>query len=631
MVEQFFPSPFLEKERMTDWSDYVQIIFNERRLILLVTALFFCGSVAFYSLIPNTYETEVQILVEQLGNLDNMSPADVTQNFRGEDEYYGTQVAVIMGRKVGERLRAELKTNAPFRLSARRVRGTKIISVTVQSQNRKLAAEAANKAVDIYIQEKAQDDLFVARQMLKWLPSKVESGSAASETASEAVASATAGEPAASAASPRQEASADGKTAEFALPNESADPAYQQLKRDKLDTETRISEMSIRYKRDHPALKEQFERLAYVNQQIKEYKDQMMQSFKAGIMGEFHLTNIKVLSPAPVPTNPSKPRRLRGVLTATVMGFAFAVFLILYIEKVNPRIWHEEEIRDAINVPFMGYIPVISGLVSTTEKKSRTVVRDANKPSLQTLLRNNRENPLLADSVAFMRTHLFFSVPYQKSKLLMMTSTTPNEGKSTVIALFALSLASMGKKIVVIDADMRRPFLNIHLGLPNTLGLADYLAGEATLKEIVQPVPDSSLRIITGGVFKSNPAQLLSSTTRFKELLDTLIAENDYVLVDAPPVLYIPDGLIIAKHIQGVVLITSAGMIRRQVLQAVKTKFDQMDRPIIGAVINRADHSLDMKYRRYFRQYKNYYYAAPDSKSGEPGKTAQEKEKGPNS
>jgi len=304
---------------------------------------------------------------------------------------------------------------------------------------------------------------------------------------------------------------------------------------------------------------------------------------------------------------------------ATVLGFFASLCFIIYIEQTDPRVWYEADIRTALEVPFMGYIPLIPGLASRRDKKGKSARGTAtfsDELRLQNLLSGNAT---LADSVAFMRTHLFFSVPYQKSKILLMTSTTPNEGKSTVIALFALSLASMGKKILMIDSDLRRPYLHVHLGIKNQAGLAEFLSGAADLKEIVQDVPDSTLKIITGGILKTNSAQLLASTTKLKELLDAMLPEYDYILIDAPPVLYIPDGLIIAKHVQGVVLITSAGVVRRQVLQAVKHKFDAMNRTVIGAVINRANHSMDIKFQRYFKQYKNYYYNEIPEKNTEGG------------
>ncbi len=588
MPEQVPPGSYPDKEGPADWSIFTQIIFHERKTILLITGIAFIASTVFFSLIPNTYEAEVQILVEQLGNLEKISPADMTQNFRGEDDYYGTQVAMIMGRKVAERLAADLKIpGGSYQLFAKRVRGTRLISVLVKSKNRTLAAQVANRAVDIYIQEKAQDDLFVAKQMLKWLPGQSPNIVSSSE------------EPGAE----RKE------TPEFTLPSEADDVTAQKLRETKLAIETKIAEMSVRYKPEYPALKELHDRLVNIDEQIQQRKDVLVNSFKAGVMGDFHLTNIKVLSPAPVPKHHSSPKRTKGILGVTMIGFVCGVLMALYVEQVNPRVWYEDEVRAAINVPFMGYIPLISGLTTKEEKKRMSEASISKVARLQNLLKSSKDNPMLADAVTLMRTHLFFSVPTQKSKALMMTSTTPNEGKSTVIALFALSLASMGKKIVVIDADLRRPYINVHLGIKNEVGLTDYLAGEAEITDIVKSIPDSTLKVITGGVLKTSASHLLSSSTRFKALLDAITADYDYVLIDAPPVLYIPDGLIIAEHVQGVVLITSAGMIRRQVLQAVKSKFDEVKRPIIGAVINRADHALDLKYRRYFKQYKNYYYS----------------------
>ncbi len=577
------------REMSGDLIQYLQALYHEKKKILSICVVFFITSAVYLAFIPNSYETEVQILVEQLGDVEKFAPQTGSSNFKGEDDYYGTQVAIITGKKISNRVKNELGVSGgSYVLTARRLRGTRIISVSVKSKDAKLAARAANKTIDVYIQEKGQDDLFIAKQMLKWLPNQIEQTSEGGSVGFSG--------------------KSQNKGGELLLTSEADDAVYQQLRQSRMEAESKRSEMSFRYKPNHPIMKELEEKLSYLDQQIKERKEALLSSLKASLMGDFHLTNIKILSPAPVPLKPASPKRLNGIFLATMMGFFVSVCFVIYIEQADPRIWYETEIRNALDVPFMGYVPVIESLASRKDKKDVAkgkVVELSEDLKLQNLL---KVHPTLADSIAFMRTHLFFSAPQQKSKILLMTSTTPNEGKSTVIALFALSLASMGKKVLIIDSDLRRPYLHTQLAMQNQKGLAEYLSGEASYQEVFHTVPDSTLKAITGGVLKVNSAQLLSSSTKLKELLETAADEYDYILIDAPPVLFIPDGLIIAKYAQGVVLITSAGMIRRHALQAVKHKFDAIARPVMGVVINRADHSMDMKFKKYFKQYQSYYY-----------------------
>jgi capsular exopolysaccharide synthesis family protein len=215
-------------------------------------------------------------------------------------------------------------------------------------------------------------------------------------------------------------------------------------------------------------------------------------------------------------------------------------------------------------------------------------------------------NTALADAVANARTHILFSMPYDKSRRIMLTSAIPAEGKSMIASLLALSLTTLGRKILLIDADLRKPSLHRYLGLRNDKGLADYLVGLATLDEIIQSVKDSPLQIITSGALSRNPSELLASE-RFRELLDKCGERYDRVVIDVPPVLYIPDGLIIAKVVHTGILVCGAGMVHKKTIRQVREKFDSVGYAFIGAIINRADFDRQGYRYKYYNTYKNYY------------------------
>ena len=196
----------------------------------------------------------------------------------------------------------------------------------------------------------------------------------------------------------------------------------------------------------------------------------------------------------------------------------------------------------------------------------------------------------------------------------MLTSAIPNEGKSTVAALMALSLTTLGRKILLVDGDLRKPYLHSYLGLKNEKGLTDYLVGAESLETVIRDVPGSTLKMITAGSVSPNPSELLSSEG-FRVLLEKALEQFDRVIIDVPPVLYIPDGLVVAKHVHSSVLVCGSGMIFKKVVKTVVEKFDSIGHSFIGVVINRADYENE-KYRyKYFHTYKNYY-----SKSSVPVK-----------
>jgi capsular exopolysaccharide synthesis family protein len=188
----------------------------------------------------------------------------------------------------------------------------------------------------------------------------------------------------------------------------------------------------------------------------------------------------------------------------------------------------------------------------------------------------------------------------------MFTSCLPDEGKSTVAALLSLSLAQMGRKILLIDADLRRPFLHQYLNTPNEKGLTDYLVGTVTIEDIIRPVEGSTLKMITGGTVSPNPSELLSSE-RFGFLLDAASEYFDRIIIDVPPVLYIPDALVVAKHIHSGILICGSGMIDKNVAKKVKEKFDVIGHALIGVVVNRVNYEQHTYRYHYYKKYKHYY------------------------
>ena len=212
--------------------------------------------------------------------------------------------------------------------------------------------------------------------------------------------------------------------------------------------------------------------------------------------------------------------------------------------------------------------------------------------------------------IAKVRTHILFSVPCEESKSMMITSTIPNEGKSTIATLLALSFAATGRKILLIDADMRRPFLHSCLGLKNQKGLHEYLQGRADIENIVQPIAGTSLFLLPGGTPIGNPTEIITSE-KFTELISTLQQQYERIFIDVPPVLYIPDGIILAKHIQSTLLVCRSGIVHRNALLSVKHQFDEMKlrHTLIGAVINGMDMENEKIGYKYFASYKNYYHS----------------------
>ena len=580
------------REETFDWLLFLRALVNQRNLIGIVTLSSLVAAMIIFSLIPSTYRAETQILIEKTQPAaEQVGSQSVVSSFYGEEDYYGTQIAIITGDEIATALEKELGyPPTSYKLAAKRLYSTQVISITIDAKSALMASTIANHVVKIYIQNKSSDDLFMAQQMLKWLPADI----------TDIDSSVTANMPT---------LDRDKKERIFGLFSSVANnPFYQNLRGQKVTLEAQISEFSTRYKPGHPAMQELMQKLEYINSKLRESREQLFENLKSNLTGEFHLTNIKILSSAKIPKHPIKPRRVLGVLFCVFLGLFFSVCFVLYREQTDGHVWLETELPKSMQPLFMGYIPETKGLSHEDKKIFRLNKKPAIISQVSPIQSVLKQDPVLADAIAFIRTHLLFSFPAERTKKIMISSVVPNEGKSTVVLLLALSLADMGKKVVVIDADLRRPYLHHHLGVKNESGLSDFLASKASLENVVSPVPGTTISLVTAGSIKDNATHLLASTNRFGELLEALAQKNDYVLVDVPPVLYIPDGMVIAKHIQTAILVCGTGMVRKQIVEAVKHKFDMINNPIAGVIINHVDYVRDVLHSKYFKASSEYYF-----------------------
>lgn len=186
-------------------------------------------------------------------------------------------------------------------------------------------------------------------------------------------------------------------------------------------------------------------------------------------------------------------------------------------------------------------------------------------------------------------------------KVIAMTSCTPGEGKSTVCLNLAMSLSENGKKVLLVDADLRKSVLMGRTRVSRKLpGLAHYLSGQAALQDVICVTNVPNLDIIYAGPIPPNPAELLAGKN-FQTLLESLRDSYDYILVDAPPLGSVIDGAIIAEKSDGSILVIEAGAISFRVAQEVVGQLKKSNRPILGVILNKVDISKQPygKYKKY--------------------------------
>ena len=225
------------------------------------------------------------------------------------------------------------------------------------------------------------------------------------------------------------------------------------------------------------------------------------------------------------------------------------------------------------------------------------------KPSSNGQLIITWEDPksVTAEAYRILRTNLQFASPDQRLETILITSPGPGEGKSTVTANLATSLAQAGLQVIAVNADLRRPALHQFFQVRNTLGLTSVLVGQTTLDEALQQTMVPRVRVLASGQIPPNPSELLGSR-RMQAVLNELRERADLVLIDAPPVVAVTDAGLLARLVDGCLLVISIGKTPRDMAVSAKEQLEQVGARVLGVVANRVDRAAGGYYYYYYHQ-----------------------------
>jgi capsular exopolysaccharide synthesis family protein len=323
------------------------------------------------------------------------------------------------------------------------------------------------------------------------------------------------------------------------------------------------------------------EREAVANRQL--YENLMQRTKETGVSGQYRNSNIEIVDIAEVPQTPVLPNVSRDLMFAMAGGLLLAFGLVFAFEYFDSRIKSPDEIKTHLDVPFLGLLP------SVTLKEGE-----------QMLLGATEVPPSFAESIKAIRTGVVFSSAEEGSRAIVVTSTAPAEGKTMVSSNLAAALAQTDQSVLVIDADMRRPRIHEVFGWVQDPGLSNVLVGTAKLADAVRKTTIPTLTVMTAGHIPPNPAELLGSQ-RFRDLLQELKQQYDWIIIDAPPVMAVTDAALVGNIATGVVFVVGAEMTSRRHAAIAIEQLAQAKSRFIGAVLNRAN------VQRHGYYYSTYY------------------------
>ncbi len=347
--------------------------------------------------------------------------------------------------------------------------------------------------------------------------------------------------------------------------------------------------------------------------------DNMQQRVKeAGIASALRASNIHVVDPANIPKSPYKPNLLRQTLLGLICGIFFGIVLVVYLERVDRTVQEPGDAALFLGVPELGIIP--SEAVETKRRllTQNSLAADANTTEANGLMVMQRKSSAMAEAFRSTLTSILFAGAHGECpKVLVLSSSAPREGKSTISSNLAVALAEIHKRVLLIDADLRRPRMHHIFGLTNETGLVDLLRQReplvSQLNGSVQQTSIPNLSVMTSGQSGQGDTTLLHSM-RIAELVELARKQFDMVLIDTPPMLTMADARVIARHSDGVILVTRANQTSRDSIKDAAHRFTEDGVHIIGTILNdwNPKKSGRYGYYKYYDKYKHYYSASAE-------------------
>lgn len=303
---------------------------------------------------------------------------------------------------------------------------------------------------------------------------------------------------------------------------------------------------------------------------------QQLKVVKAGTVG-----NVRVVDYAEFPLKPVKPKKALIVLISALLGLFAGIAFAFVRQMLRSGIKEASQIEGRLGVSVLATIPVSDAQERLARERKKSGGR-------LTVLATQSGEDLAVESLRSLRTSLHFALLDAPNNILMITGPSPSVGKSFVSVNLAAVMASTGKRVLLIDGDMRRGYLNEYFGAARDLGLSELIAGTLPLDQAVRQTGIAGFEYVATGVLPPNPAELLLHP-RFEQFLQAVSANYDHVLIDSPPVLAVTDGAIIGRHVGATLLVARFAHTELRELDLAHKRFLQAGVPVNGVLLNRVE------------------------------------------
>ncbi|MHB8503042.1 MAG: GumC family protein [Candidatus Acidiferrales bacterium] len=338
------------------------------------------------------------------------------------------------------------------------------------------------------------------------------------------------------------------------------------------------------------------------------YDGLMTKLKEVGISAALQSSNIRVVDPAMIPASPSRPAKARNIALAFLVGLVGGIGLALMREYLDNTVKTPDDIETLARLPSLAVVPQFADANGNGTRKRLLPGMSTNGQDKRIeLVAQHLPKSQMSEAFRALRTSLLLSQPGRPPQVILVTSALPREGKTTAAANLAVTLAQLGDRTVLVDADLRKPGVGrlLNMGNGKYAGLSSYLAGVSSLDLVIVPHPViPNLAAIPTGPLPPNPADLLSSN-RLAEAIAELRTKFKFVVIDSPPVMAATDAVILSVQTDGVLLVVRSGETPKEAFTRTRDLLNSVKCHILGVVLNAVDSGAP----DYYYSYRYYPYS----------------------
>ncbi|MDD6152430.1 MAG: polysaccharide biosynthesis tyrosine autokinase [Elusimicrobia bacterium] len=555
-----------------DLNYYINVIFKRFWLIVGMVAVGLVAAVLVNLLMRPAYKATVLMMINQedAGKIDSTPYG----SFASEEDYYRTQYQLLQSRSLLEKVykNMDLGRYEQFQnpnglkklenaMDIEPITRSRLVKVSVTAYDPALAAQTVNTLADTFVADNVSNRVFMGQDVIAALEST--------------------------------ERSDEEQELLNSMPQVVNSDFIKTLKQQSAQLTAERARLAAKYTDKHPDLISVQNQLNAVNAQINTETRRLVQSIKIELSGQFSGNNIRVIDSAVTPEKPVRPRKLINLAVGLLAGGLLGLLLVFVLEFLDQSVKSSEDLEEKLKLPFLGFVPY-----EKTKKK---------ESEYASLLKDG--NFLQAENVRNVRTMLDFALADNHNAPLLITSSMQGEGKSHLSATLLVAMAQTGKKVLLVDGDLRRSRAHRIFKLSTEKGLSNIWDADpkkADYAANVQPVKDvPNLFVMTSGQRPPNPAELLN-TPKLADFINWAVKNYDQVVIDCPAILPVSDTLLWGKYIPRAVFVIRYGQTNAKLAQLALDKLQKAGVKILGAVIGHY-RPEGLSYGKY-GYYKTYGY-----------------------